>query len=36
MAEQIPVHLKKIDAYRWLIPREGGCAPMARSMPTIA
>ena len=24
MAEQASVQLKKIDAYRWLIPREGG------------
>jgi tRNA-splicing ligase RtcB len=24
MADQVPVHLKKIDAYRWFIPREGG------------
>jgi len=24
MADQAPVQLKKIDAYRWLIPREGG------------
>jgi tRNA-splicing ligase RtcB len=24
MAEQSAIQLKKIDAYRWLIPREGG------------
>jgi tRNA-splicing ligase RtcB len=24
MADQTSVQLKKIDAYRWLIPREGG------------
>jgi tRNA-splicing ligase RtcB len=24
MAEQSPVQLKQIDAYRWRIPREGG------------
>ena len=24
MVEQVSVQLKKIDAYRWLIPREGG------------
>jgi len=24
MADQAPIQLKQIDAYRWLIPREGG------------
>ncbi len=24
MADQAPVQLKQIDAFRWLIPREGG------------
>jgi tRNA-splicing ligase RtcB len=24
MADQVPIQLKKIDAYRWLIPRDGG------------
>jgi tRNA-splicing ligase RtcB len=24
MADQVSIQLKKIDAYRWLIPREGG------------